>query len=113
MAPVPSPAWLAAAQMGLFSAVEVCERLTSGAAVGGVVHSPAWRVGLAVQVAVAVAAVLACRLLEAAAFHVSRRRCAARPGRAVLPAMRRPAAPPRFSKVSPTGSRGPPVTAKA
>src|SRR5688572_6825224 len=61
---------LAAAQSGAFLAMEVGERLLTGASLHDLTHGPLLAIGLGVQVVVAVAGALVLRLTERAAAAV-------------------------------------------
>jgi hypothetical protein len=103
---------LAAFQILAFTSMEVLERLSAGAPVGGVLHHGVLPVGIAVQAALAVLGALAIRWLVRAADRVASIRSA------VPVASRRVASLIPPSRVSPArpalaaaGIRGPPLTA--
>jgi hypothetical protein len=103
---------LATFQILAFTSMELLERLSAGASVGGVLHHGLLPVGIAVQAALAVVGAVAIRWLVRAAERV-----ASIPGatpvagrRAIAVIIATLFAPPRPALAA-TGIRGPPLTA--
>lgn len=112
--PLPTVPALAAAQVAVFAAQEVVERLAARVPLADLAAAPAVRWGLAAQVAAAAAVVLAVRLARAgwsAAATALARRSRTPAGPAGPPAPARPRLPlPRPLARSPLTRRGPPGT---
>jgi hypothetical protein len=110
--------WVALWQVGIFAALEVVERLGAHRSPVELVHGPLFAIGVVLQVAVAVAVVVALQALERAGATVTDAVLSARRGRG-------PARPRAFGTAAAAGlagggavagwpgPRGPPVTVAA